>query len=248
MTAPAPVSRLRGVLFDKDGTLVDFHQTWMPVYRHAASTVAALARRPGIEARLLEAAGYDANADRCLPRSALSAGTVDEISAIWARESGIDPAAVTGEVGAIFDSQAPQLAVPVRGLHDVLARLRGRDLALGVATMDSKASAQATLARIGIDGHFDFICGFDSGHGRKPEPGMVDAFCREVGLAPGEVVLVGDTLHDLDMGRAAAVGRIVGVLTGSCTREQLEPHCDAVIEGIYELEALLEKWETGKAL
>lgn len=236
------IPSLRGVLFDKDGTLIDFHQTWLPVYRRAAAVAARVARCPGVEEELLEATGYDPRTGRCRPSSLLAAGTVEEIAAIWAEKSGASRSALTAEVSAIFDAEAPELAVPVRDLHLVLQRLKERGFLLGVATMDSKASADATLSRIGIGHHFDFVCGYDSGHGQKPGRGMVDAFCAQVGIRPAETVLVGDTLHDLDMGRAAAVGRVVGVLTGSSTRAQLAPHCDEVIAGISELESLLDRW------
>lgn len=235
--------KLKGVLFDKDGTLIDFHGTWMPAYRRAVAMVARTAGRPGIEERLLALAGYDVESDRCLPTSILAAGTTPEIARLWAQETGIDAAWLEEEIERMFDAYAPAFATPVKDLHAVLGRLESRDMTLGVATMDSRASAGATLARLGIERHFDFICGYDSGHGQKPGRGMVDAFCAHAGLSPAEIVLVGDTPHDLDMGRAADVGRVVGVLTGSSTAGQLERLCDAVIPGIADLEALLDEWE-----
>lgn len=239
--------KLKGVLFDKDGTLIDFHGTWMPAYRQAVAMVARTAGRPGIEERLLALAGYDAEADRCLPTSVLASGTTPEIAALWARESGLEEAGLKRKLEQMFNADAPAFATPVKDLHAVLGRLQSRGLALGVATMDSRASADATLVRLGIDGHFSFICGYDSGHGQKPGRGMVDAFCANIGLRPSEIILVGDTPHDLDMGRAAAVGKVVGVLTGSSTAEQLERLCDAVIPGIADLEPLLDLWEMPEA-
>lgn len=236
--------KIKGVLFDKDGTLIDFHDTWMPAYRQAVAMVARAAGRPGIEARLLEVGGYDAETDRCSPSSPLAAGTTPQIAALWARETGMDPSWLKHELEKSFNADAPALAKPVKDLHAVLERLEARGLTLGVATMDSRVSADATLSRLGIDRHFRFICGYDSGHGHKPERGMVDAFCAQFEFKPVEIVLVGDTPHDLHMGRAAAVGRVVGVLTGSSTKAQLEPLCDAVIPGIAQLEALLDQWES----
>ena len=84
----------------------------------------------------------------------------------------------------------------------------------------------------------DFVAGYDSGHGAKPAPGMVQAFAREIGADPSEIALVGDTLHDLDCARAAGAVAIA-VLSGVATREDLAPHADYVIADIGELPGLL---------
>ena len=69
---------------------------------------------------------------------------------------------------------------------------------------------------------FDFLAGYDSGHGVKPEAGMVLAFCQQTGLSCEEVVVVGDNRHDIEMGRNAQAGLCVGVLTGTSERSDLE--------------------------
>lgn len=235
--------KFKGVLFDKDGTLIDFHATWMPVYRRAVSIVTQAAGRHGLEGYLLKLGGYDAETDCCFPDSLLASGTTPGIAALWAEATGLDEGWLRQKLEQMFNSDAPAFAVPVKGLHAVLGRLEARGLALGVATMDSRVSADATLSRLGVVDHFSFVCGYDSGHGQKPERGMVDAFCARAGLSSAEIVLVGDTPHDLEMGRAASVGKIVGVLTGSSTAEQLESRCDAVISGVEYLETLLDRWE-----
>jgi phosphoglycolate phosphatase len=53
------------------------------------------------------------------------------------------------------------------------------------------------------------------------------------------VAVVGDSLHDLHMARAAGAGLAVGVLTGPATRTDLEDHADVVMGSIAELPAWL---------
>jgi hypothetical protein len=52
------------------------------------------------------------------------------------------------------------------------------------------------------------------------------------GLAPNTVMVVGDNHCDLEMGRNAGAGYVVGVLSGSGTRADLEPFADVIIDGI----------------
>jgi phosphoglycolate phosphatase len=119
-------------------------------------------------------------------------------------------------------------AVPLRPL---LAALRGQGLRLGVATNDSEAPARQHLANHGITDCFDFISGYDSGHGAKPGPGMCLAFARQLGLEPARVAMVGDSRHDLEAGRAAGM-RTIAVLTGIARHDELEPHADVVLADI----------------
>jgi phosphoglycolate phosphatase len=68
---------------------------------------------------------------------------------------------------------------------------------------------------------------------------MVEAFGRSLDLPAAAIAVVGDSLHDLDMARAAGAGLTIGVLTGASPLEILAPHADHVIASIAELESLL---------
>jgi len=231
---------VKGILFDKDGTLLDFHRTWMPAYRAAAAMVCREAGREGLEARLLQIGGYDRERDRCDPASVLACGTTAELARVWAREAGIADADALGErLERVFEREAAAHPVPVADLGVLFERLRGRGLTLGVATMDSASLAHAVLRKLGVDAHVDFVCGYDSGYGEKPAAGMAQAFLAHCGLAAAEIAVVGDTPHDLRMGRAAGAGLVVAVLSGASERETLAPLCDRVIGSVAEIETLL---------
>ena len=70
---------------------------------------------------------------------------------------------------------------------------------------------------------------------------MVEGFCAATGLVAGAVAVVGDNLHDLEMGRAAGAGLLVGVLSGTSSLAELAPFADHVLDSIADLEALFDR-------
>ncbi len=230
---------IEGVLFDKDGTLTDFHATWMPAYRQAAQAVAARAGKPAMASELLGTGGYDEASGRCDPASPLACGSNREIADLWSLTSGVPAAEVDDELARMFKAHAAARPVAAADLHALLGGLRSRGLLLGIATMDSEALAHETVRVLGIGDYFDFICGYDSGFGHKPDVGMVRAFCASTGLSAARIAVVGDTPHDLKMARAAGVGLVIGVLTGASPADWLAGLADHVLSSVGELPALL---------
>ena len=108
-------------------------------------------------------------------------------------------------------------------------------LKLGVATADSYDGIINTLQSFDVLQDFDFLAGYDSGYGVKPQGGMISAFCAQMGLAADSVVVVGDNRHDIEMGRNGQAGLCVGVLTGTSTRAELESIADIVLDDISAL-------------
>ncbi len=231
---------ITGIVFDKDGTLTDYHLTWSPLNEAAAAMAAG--GDPELTAHLLDLGGRDPRTGRVRGGSLLAAADTREIAEAWASAGATgDVDSLVRRIDEIFEAGAEH-AVPVTATAELFGRLRSRGLTLGVATSDSEAGARATLQRLGVDIVRDlFVAGYDSGHGRKPSPGMVDAFRAANGLPPGSVAVVGDNLHDIRMGRAAGCGLCIGVLTGTGSREELAAEADYVLDSIVELEALIER-------
>ena len=142
-------------------------------------------------------------------------------------------------INEIFLREGATGAAAVADMAGIIRRLKGHGLALGIATNDSQDGAVATLQAFDILGQFCFIAGYDSGFGTKPDPGMVLGFCKAAGLAPEEVLVVGDNPHDLEMGRRARAGLCVGVLTGNSSAKELGDLADHVVDSIAAIERLL---------
>ncbi|HEU0221405.1 MAG TPA: HAD family hydrolase [Paracoccaceae bacterium] len=228
--------QIKGLLFDKDGTLFDFRASWAPIY---AGIIAELSEGDLPRARrIAAAAGFDPATPRFAPGSPLIAGTTEEVTAVFAPFA---PGLAPESLHAWLEARIGGVALaPVTDLAPLLEGLRGMGLRLGLATNDSESAARAHLAQAGAAAHFDFLAGYDSGHGPKPGPGMVTAFCAALGLAPESVAVIGDSLHDLVAARAAG-SRAVAVLTGIARAADLAPHAEVVLPSIRDLPAWLER-------
>ena len=236
--------QIAGILFDKDGTLFDFQATWKQVIEAVLDTLA-----PDREtwSRMARSGGYDPVRGRFLPGSPVVAGSTGEIALLWA---GFRPDLGAAKIERILDDTAldvladPAALFPTAAdLPGLLANLRADGYALGVATHDSEQGARLQLSAAGAAGAFDFIAGYDSGHGLKPGPGMLLAFAEAMGIPPASGVMVGDSHHDLEVAHSAGAAMAVGVLTGPATREDLAPHADHILPSIEYLPALLAQWK-----
>jgi phosphoglycolate phosphatase len=230
---------IRGILFDKDGTLIDFPTTWKPVLRALALEFAKGDQRRADE--LMEVAGYDPDQGLFRPGSIWAAGNTLDLVTVWMPDApDSERTGLARWVDDYCERIAPDAAVPVTDLVRLFGRLRQSGLRLGVATNDVTRSASATMERLGVAGLLCAILGYDSVQRPKPAADMVIAFCAEAAIEPGEVAVVGDNLHDLLMARAAGAALAVGVLTGNGTHVQLRPHADHIIGSIEDLPHLLQ--------
>ena len=231
---------IRGILFDKDGTLIDFPSTWEPVLRALALEFAK--SDPGIADDLMAKAGFDHRQRRFKAGSVWAAGNTLDLVAAWLPHAPeADHAAVAHWIDDYCERVAPDTAVPITDLARLFARLRRSGFSLGVATNDVTRSAMATMERLGVSGQLVAILGYDSVAQPKPAADMVVAFCAKAAIEPGEVAVVGDNLHDLIMARAAGAGLAIGVLTGNGSRGELGAYADHVIASIEELPHLLDE-------
>lgn len=224
-----------GILFDKDGTLFDFRASW------GHWTHLFLRGNAGDDsqfAAMAGAIGFCPETDDFSPDSPVIAGTIQNVAD---RLLPFFPGETRSGLIQMINSAATRVrmveSVP---LLPLFRRLRGRGLRLGVATNDSIGPARAHVAAHGLLPLLDYIVGADSGYGAKPDSGMCLEFAARFRLQPQRVLMVGDSCHDLDAGRAAGM-RTVAVLTGIATRSDLAIHADVVLPDIGHLPALIDR-------
>jgi phosphoglycolate phosphatase len=225
---------MRAILFDKDGTLLDFEATWGPLYRALALDLAG--GDPARAAAMLAAGGVDEETGRVRSGSVLGAGTTDEIVRHWYPElAGEAFDAVAARIDSSFRAHGAHASVLVPGAAEVLAELAAMEIVMGVATNDATDAALAAIAAVGLDGYLPYVFGYDSVAHPKPAPDIVLAFAAATGIDPSDIAVVGDNRYDMEMARAAGAGAAVGVLTGNSGEDDLAPHADVVLPSIREL-------------
>lgn len=90
------------------------------------------------------------------------------------------------------------------GIVDVLGLVRQRDAMLAVATGKSRVGLNRVLEQVQLNSMFHTTRCADETVS-KPDPTMLHEILAELQLEPDQVLMVGDTTHDIDMATNAAI-------------------------------------------
>lgn len=221
------------LLFDKDGTLVDFDRTWGPAADAVMQTLAA--GDAGRLARLQGVSDYLPAEGRFRPSSPLVAGSSIHYGPLWAQVLGVPVSeGFLARIDALFAREGLRFLTPIGDPARTLERLAGAGLALSMVTNDAELNARQQVEALGLAPWIDGIYGYDSGYGSKPDPGMVLACAARGGHAPARVAVVGDTAHDLDAARGAGA-RFILVRSGPAPVAHLAEAADLVVDSVDDL-------------
>ncbi|MCX5969998.1 MAG: HAD family hydrolase, partial [Coprothermobacterota bacterium] len=132
--------------------------------------------------------------------------------------------------------EAAERVDPLPGAIETVRWLKEAGFLVVLATGDGHARAERMMAGLGILSCFDLIIGVDEVAHPKPAPDLILACAQKLGMDPCQMVGIGDTCLDAQMGRAAGMGATIGVATGAISAEELRGCCDFVIATLAELE------------
>lgn len=229
---------IKGLLFDKDGTLLEFHQMWLHVAQGAAAdTLTAYAAENNHhldDVALLAAIGVHGNdVDN---HGLLASNPVEDTADAWYQllQLSSDKAQFSRTVKQLFNKQVednPTLIQALPGIKAKLLNLKQQGFRLGIATADSKDATLYSLMLAELIDLFDFVGYSDGDIAPKPAPALLHAFCQHCDLVPQQVIMFGDTVSDMKFGRNAGASTI-GVLTGTATEDELQPYADTVLYSV----------------
>jgi len=226
------------VVFDKDGTLIDFHAMWGSWARELGSRLEQSVGRP-VAPDVFAAIGLDPSSGRVAVGGPLTVGTMasmhDTVEAVIRRWCPNTAAARRATDAAWLEPDPVRDAVPLANLGALFGSLAGSGRRTAVVTHDDRAPTDATLRVLGVRDEVGAIVAADDGFALKPAPDAVLAVSAALRVPPARIAVVGDTAADLEMGRAAGAGLLIGVLSGLGSRSDLEPIADRVIPSIRAL-------------
>ncbi len=213
-------ARYRGILFDLDGTLVDSLELILASFRHTMAT--HLGRVPPDDEW----------------KKTMGTPLREQLKAF-----SDDPALREAMFQTYIEhNQAhhERLIRPFPGLGDAVTAVHRAGYRLGVVTSKIREHALRELRSLDLDGLFDGLVSASDVQRPKPDPQPVVLGLQSLELEPDAALLVGDSLYDLQSGRAAGVDT-AAALWGPFERSQLEPGApDYWLEDAGSLLALLD--------
>ena len=226
------------VVFDKDGTLLDFHAMWGGWATELGRRLEGATRRP-VAGDVFATIGFDPTSGRVRPGSPLAVATMSEIrevvAAVIRRWCPSVAAARQSVETAWFTPDPVASAVPIADVPALFAALADSGRRVAVATTDDRSPTDATLRALGVRELVAALACGDDGIGVKPDARMLLGLCETVQIPPDRTAMIGDTLADLRMARNAGAGLAIGVLSGIDDADTLRPAADLLLPSIAAL-------------
>lgn len=240
-------------IFDKDGTLINFDRYLAPwaklnIHRVASEASAGesskyeeLVRALCTQLHCCPETGMINSSKSCLVSSS-DADIRKELVAVL-ESKGICTSSAKDVVHQSWSSEmlvTDETVSSIGDLKGLLAQLRSKNNAkFAICTADSKRNTLLGIKLLGLEGWFDAVLCDDDYHPSeqiyKPHPACVHKLCVQLDVPVSRTFMVGDSLHDMSMGRAAGA-TAVGVLTGKASALDLKSHnADFVFPNIHHI-------------
>ncbi len=237
--------KTEGIIFDKDGTLIDFDAFWVAVSHKALDSVLLEFNMEKVDVNeILEALGVHDGVTSI--DGVLCKGTYEQMGRIvydilckYGCKNSCEE--VTEAVIAAYNesTDAGEIKPTSSVLTEVLKKLKAQGKRLAVVTTDNELITRKCLSSLGIEELFDKIYTDDGVNPTKPDPYCAFHFCKLFGIDKDSVVMVGDTVTDARFAKNAGIS-MIGLARSKENRGILAEHTNIVISEMSELLDILD--------
>lgn len=232
--------KAQAIIFDKDGTLIDFDAMWGGWVIYLAEQL-HLVSGLNIREPLCLAMGYDDENKKVLAHGKLAATSMAQLYRLSVEVmQSLGLSALAAELAVEKGWCIPDPVILAKQFTDtrtLFGLLHGKGIKIGIATNDDRAPTQTMIEAFDIEEYVSTMVCADDGIKAKPAPDMVLTICERMKIDPSKVMVVGDTTADLKMARTAGAGLVVGVLSGVSSARDLVEYADVLIESVDEMHA-----------
>ena len=216
--------------------MIDAHATWAPLVVDAVARYSSLPDEANAH-KIYTVLGLDASSMTFGERSVFMTDS-NETCRQRLDQHGVNASAFYRGMDRVCEEMLGSHIAPLFDINALFDRLRQvHGVKVGMLTADDRANAQKLLDRTALT--VDVLgCG-DDGIGWKPSGDPLVAMAAELGVHPSEMIMVGDSTHDVDAGIDAGTVT-VGVETGVGSKTLLG-HADFVVASAEDVCEVVEQ-------
>lgn len=184
MFAPKRKTRLKAVLFDMDGVILDSFEAWYSVFNQV---------RKKFDLKGISRDEFRKN---------VWGGSVEADTKNYFKDKDVK------EIESLYlelVSKSMSKTVLLPGAKDVLNNIKNKKIKIGLVTNTFEKPTLAALNFHKIKRYFNAIITRDDVEKVKPSPESILKLCEKLKVTPDEAILVGDTKYDFKAGKAAGV-------------------------------------------
>lgn len=214
---------IKAILFDKDGTLLEFSDIWVDsiIKFLRGKNLCEDAKR-----KLFKKIGIKEN-NEVEENSILASETVEDLALIFAEfmeESSDEIYEELDDFFLDFLKENKKFIRPTCDLKDLFENLKRRGIIIGLFTSDNFRQAKYSMEYLNLDKFIDFYAAADL-YEKKPNTESLEIFKEKYLLSDEEIMIVGDSKVDMIFGKDTVK---LGVLCGTGSREMLERYTENI--------------------
>jgi len=239
---------ISGIIFDKDGTLIDFSSFWRIMLEERINNIID---HPYVKAKNLDCTlkeflpsfygltkDFQIRPDSILAQGGYLDGMLAAATILY--QNGIEwnkAKDIAENAYQLADSKIDYAKYfkPLPYAAEIIESLISAGVKIGVASMDTVERSRYCLKLLNIDYLVPYVIGPEKVKNSKPHPEFVHVLCKEMELLPSEIAVIGDGINDIIMGKRAGVKLNVGITTGTETKERLLRVADVVLDSLKEI-------------